>query len=234
MKKIVVTGGSKGIGRAIVEKFAQENFEVFMCSRKEADLKKLADDLSSQFPKSKIHWISADLSEKLGVKKFADFIKTHTQEIDILVNNAGFFIPGEIQNEPEGTLETMIQTNLYSAYYLTRELLPLMLPYQKGHIFMVCSTASIVPYTNGGSYCISKFALYGMTKVLRAELKTSDIRVTALLPGATLTDSWNGVDLPESRFMKSSDIADTIFMTYQLSKNTVIEEIILRPQLGDI
>jgi short-subunit dehydrogenase len=128
----------------------------------------------------------------------------------------------------------MLATNVHSAYHLTRLLLPDMMTRQTGHIFNICSTASIMPYTNGGSYCISKFALYGMTQVLREELKPHGIKVTAVLPGATLTASWEGTDLPESRFMKAEDIAKTILGAYQLSANTVIEEILLRPQLGDI
>jgi NADP-dependent 3-hydroxy acid dehydrogenase YdfG len=98
----------------------------------------------------------------------------------------------------------------------------------------MCSTASITAYTNGGSYCISKFALYGLTKVLREELKPHHIKVTAILPGATLTTSWEGVNLPEERFMKPQDVAETIWSAYHLSPSAVIEEILMRPQLGDI
>ena len=105
---------------------------------------------------------------------------------------------------------------------------------KKGHIFNICSTASITAYTNGGSYCISKFAMYGMSKVLREELKADQIRVTSVMPGATFTASWEGVDLPEDRFMKPEDVAEMIFTTYQLSDRTVVEDLVIRPQLGDL
>jgi NADP-dependent 3-hydroxy acid dehydrogenase YdfG len=105
---------------------------------------------------------------------------------------------------------------------------------KSGYVFNICSTASIKAYPNGGSYCISKFALLGMTKVLREELKEHNVKVTAILPGATLTDSWKGTDVPENRFIKPTDIAETIWNAYLLSKNTVIEEILIRPQLGDL
>jgi short-subunit dehydrogenase len=98
----------------------------------------------------------------------------------------------------------------------------------------MCSIASIKAYPNGGSYAISKFALLGFSKVLREELKDKGIRVTAILPGATRTSSWDGVDLPDERFMKSEDVAETIFSAYSLSKRSVVEEILIRPQLGDI
>jgi hypothetical protein len=98
----------------------------------------------------------------------------------------------------------------------------------------MCSVASIMAYGNGGSYSISKFALLGFSKSLREELKPYNIKVTAVLPGATLTDSWGGVDLPESRFSKPEDIADLIYSITQISKNSVVEELVIRPQLGDI
>jgi short-subunit dehydrogenase len=73
-----------------------------------------------------------------------------------------------------------------------------------------------------------------MTKVLREELKKDNIRVTAVLPGATLTASWNGTDLPDERFMPSEDVAEMIFSAFKVSKRTVVEEILMRPLLGDI
>jgi short-subunit dehydrogenase len=153
---------------------------------------------------------------------------------EVLINNTGVFIPGQVHNETEGTLEKTMETNLYSAYHLTRGLLPGMMEHKKGHIFTICSTASIIAYPNGGSYCISKFALYGMTKVLREEMKPHNIRVTAILPGATYTDSWKGTDLPEERFIDSRDVAESIWSVYALSSRAVVEEILIRPQLGDL
>ena len=98
----------------------------------------------------------------------------------------------------------------------------------------MCSIASIRAYPNGGSYAISKFALLGFSKVLREELKDFGIRVTAVMPGATRTASWNGTDLPDERFMKVEDVADAVYAAYALSGRSVVEEMIIRPQLGDI
>jgi len=234
MQTIVVTGGTKGIGKAIVEKFAQEKFFILTCSRNEKNVSDLLTEIRSKYKYCQIEALPADLSQKAEVLRFADFVKEKIQTIDVLVHNTGVFLPGQIHNETEGTIEKMIETNLYSAYHLTRALLPLMMPFRKGHIFTICSTASITPYINGGSYCISKFALLGFTKVLREEMKTHNIRVTAILPGATLTDSWAGVDLPPERFIKPEDISQTLWSAYQLSSQAVIEEILIRPQLGDI
>jgi short-subunit dehydrogenase len=136
--------------------------------------------------------------------------------------------------EEDGTLESMIESNVYSAYYTSRGLIAIMKQNKLGHIFNMCSIASIKAYPNGGSYAISKFALLGFTKVLREELKPFGIRVTAVMPGATKTASWEGTDLPDSRFMKTEDVAEVIFNAYSISSRSVVEEVIIRPQLGDI
>lgn len=235
MKKlIVVTGGTKGIGRAIIYKFAANNFDIVTCARNEKDLQQLKLEIESQYKGVEVFIKAADVSEKEQVLSFAQYCKSLQRPVDVLVNNAGYFLPGYIHQEEDGVLMDMLNANLYSAYYLTKALVGEMIARKDGYIFNMCSTASIMAYTNGGSYCISKFAIYGMTKVLRAELKEHDIRVTAVLPGATLTASWEGVDLPEERFMKPEDVADAIYGAYALSKRSVVEEILIRPQLGDI
>ncbi|MEP2025255.1 MAG: SDR family oxidoreductase [Reichenbachiella sp.] len=229
-KTIVVSGGTKGIGRAIIEKFVSEGFDVVTCARNQKDLDELAHSISQ----SQIHTFRADLSKIADVKKFVEFVNASVERVDVLVNNTGTFIPGEIHTEDEGALELMINTNLYSAYHLSRGLIPKMLENKSGDIFNICSVAGLKAYPNGGSYSISKFAMHGMSLGLREELKPHGIRVTSVHPGATLTASWEGVDLPEERFIKSSDVADAIWSVYQLSKNSVIEELVIRPQLGDI
>lgn len=155
-------------------------------------------------------------------------------QVDVLVNNSGLFIPGKITEEDDEALPFMINTNLYSAYYMTKAFVHGMIARRSGHIFNMCSTASITPYINGGSYCISKYAMLGMTKVLREELKEHNVRVTAILPGATLTASWEGVDLPPERFVKAEDVAMAVWNAYALSENSVVEELLIRPQLGDL
>lgn len=233
-KLIVVTGGSRGMGRAVIEKFVSEGFDVVTCARQEDELTRLKIDISKTSPDAGIFFITADLSVKSQVETFTKFVLSLNRPVDVVVNNTGYFIPGEITTEPEGTLESMIQTNLYSAYYTTRGLADQMKKKKSGHIFTVCSIASIKAYSNGGSYAISKFALLGFSKCLREELKPFNIRVTAVMPGATKTRSWEGVDLPDERFIPVEDIAETIYSAWSLSERSVVEEIIIRPQLGDI
>ena len=233
-KLIVVTGGTKGIGRAIIEKFFANGFDVATCARHSQELESLKTELTKKHPANNVFIYQADLAVKIQVKLFCEFVQSLNRTVDVLVNNAGYFLPGEIVYEPEGTLESMIDANVYSAYYTTRGLAPLMISKKTGHIFNMCSIASIKAYSNGGSYAISKFALLGFSKCLREELKQFGIRVTAVMPGATKTASWEGVDIPDERFMRVEDVAETIFGSYSLSERSVVEEIIIRPQLGDL
>ncbi len=232
-KLIVVSGGTKGIGLAVIEKFTAQGFDVVACARNEMELETLKESIEKKYS-VKVFTMPTDMGEKIQVKAFADFILALHRSIDVLVNNAGFFIPGEISTEPDGTLEGMIHANLYSAYNLTRGLVGEMKANKAGHIFNICSIASFTAYANGGSYAISKFAMLGFSKCLREELKKFNIRVTAVMPGATKTRSWDGVDLPDERFIPASDIAETIFSAYSLSNRSVVEEIVIRPQLGDL
>ncbi|MBC7450839.1 MAG: SDR family NAD(P)-dependent oxidoreductase [Cytophagales bacterium] len=235
MKKLVViTGGTKGIGKALVLKFASRDFDVVTCARNKDDLEKLKSEVRELFPDVKINICQADLSTKEGRESLVFYVRSMKRTVDVLINNTGVFIQGQIFNEPEGVLESQIQTNLYSAYDITRGVIQGMIDVKSGYIFNICSIASIVPYASGGSYSISKFAMLGMTKVLREEMKPFNIKVTAVIPGATLTASWEGVDLPPERFIKPEDVADSIMGIYDLSDYTVVEELVLRPQLGDI
>jgi short-subunit dehydrogenase len=233
-KYILVTGGTKGIGRAIIEKFAAEGFHIITCSRHEAELKALKLELEQKYTFSKVFYMATDVSDHASLEAFINYVKGLKVKIDVVVNNAGVFLPGPIIGESNSVLPYMIETNLTSAYLITKAFVEDMMHRKSGHIFMMCSTASITAYTNGGSYCISKFALYGLSKVLREELKPHGVKVTAVLPGATLTASWQGVDLPMERFIKPEDVAAAISSAYGMSASAVVEEILIRPQLGDI
>ena len=230
---IVVTGGTKGIGKAIIEKFASEGYSIATCSRNEQDLADLKKEIENRFDVG-VHTQVADLSSKDTCQTFAQFVKDISLPVEVLVNNTGVFIPGAIHNEADGLLETQIETNLYSAYYLTRALIGGMMERKAGYIFNMCSIASITAYANGGSYAISKHALHGFSKCLREEMKPHGVRVSSVMPGATLTASWAGVDIPPERFMKAEDVAEVVWCNFRLSPQTVVEDIVLRPQLGDL
>jgi len=230
---VIITGASKGIGLAIAKKFASKGFDLALCSRSIEELEIVANQLKKEYSINVIYK-SVDLSKKNEAINFGNFVLNQWEKIDVLINNAGIYIGGKISNEEDGALEAMIQSNLYSAYYLTKTILPKLIENHKGHIINMCSIASKIAYPNGGSYSISKFALLGFSKVLREELKTKNIKVTSILPGATWSNSWAGVDLPKDRIMDAEDIAKVVWSCNDLADNVVVEDITIRPLLGDL
>lgn len=233
MKNIVITGGSKGMGKAMSAKFAAAKNNIFICSRNEEELRQSATELNEKY-NSPVQYFSADLSKKNEVLKFAEWLSKKNIPVDILINNAGQFVPGSVYNEAEGNLEQMMNINLFSAYHLTRALLPAMMERRSGHIFNICSIAALKAYDNGGSYSISKFALMGFSKNLREEMKPFNIKVTAVFPGAVFTSSWEGADISPSRIMETEDIAEIIYTSSILSPQACVEDIVIRPLLGDL
>lgn len=230
---VIITGGSRGIGKATALKFAEAGYHLILCSKSKEHLLKAQKEISSQFSTIQIDIFEADLSKKTETAKFAAFCLTLGTP-DVLVNNAGIYMPGNCFNEDDNQMEQMMDINFYSAYHLTRALIPSMIEKQSGHIFNLCSIASLQAYEGGGSYSVSKFALNGFSQNLRHELKNFGIKVTAVFPGAVYTDTWGDYDNSSNRIMEANDIAEMIFAATKLSKQAVVEEILIRPQLGDL
>ncbi|MFT3909121.1 MAG: SDR family oxidoreductase [Ferruginibacter sp.] len=230
---VIITGASKGIGKAIAIKFAAAGHHLFLCARNGEVLEATAKEISIINPNVTVKTLVCDLSIKAEVLTFANWCLQNGVP-DILVNNAGIYNPGNTMDEPEGSLEMMMNTNFYSAYHLTRKLLPSMIKNGHGHIFNICSIASLHAYDGGGGYSISKFAMNGLTKNLRHELKPLGIKVTGVFPGAALTDSWKDFDNSNNRIMEASDIAEMVFAASMLSPQAVVDEIIITPQLGEL
>lgn len=233
-KNIVITGASKGIGKAVAAAFSAEGANLFLCSRNEVQLYNTVAELQTKFSNTNIKAKAFDLSVKEQAIAFGNWVNETAGTTFILVNNAGSFLPGSVFNEEDGLLEKMMAVNLYSAYHLTRVLLPKMMEARAGFIFNICSIASMKAYANGGSYSISKFAMLGFSKNLREEMKPYHIKVSAISPGAILTDSWGDYDNSSHRIMEASDVASIILTAVKLSPAAVVEDIVLRPQLGDL
>lgn len=231
---VLISGCTKGIGLAIAEIFAQNGFNIAGCARNTQELSELFIRFSTLYPQQQFLFETCDASQAEELKAFAADALADFGSIEVLINNAGTFEPGKILEEPEGQFEKLMQVNLSSAYHLTRAIVPSMVQNKEGHVFNICSVASIKAYPNGGSYSISKFGLYGLNQTLREEVKEHQVRVTAILPGATYTQSWEGAGLPEDRFMSTQDLAKIVWNCYELSKRTNVEQIIVRPILGDI
>ena len=230
---VVITGASRGIGQSIAEGFAKKGAHLFLCARNMEKTMTWQQELMKKYAIS-ISSFDADLSNPTEVKAFAQHVLNATDQIDILINNTGTYEPGSTYNEAEGQLEKMLNVNLFSAYHLTRALIGSMIKKKSGHIFNICSIASLNAYPNGGSYSISKWALAGFSKNLREEMKPHHIKVTAVYPGATLTSSWDGMNIDPKRILEANDITKMMIAASELSIQACVEDIVIRPQLGDL
>ena len=230
---VVVTGASRGIGFAVAEAFASEGCRLVISSQDPTKIQTAAEQLVSKYS-IEVLAVAADLSTESGCAELAQQILQKYGRVDVLVNNAGVFLGGTMMQEPNNQLVSMMQTNVFSAYYLTKNLWDLFAKNAKSHVFNMCSIASEMAYAAGGSYAVTKHALLGFSRSLRLEGQAINLRVTSVMPGATLTDSWAGVDLPPERFMRSSDVATMIVSAWKVNDFAVVEELQMRPILGDI
>ena len=223
----IVTGATKGIGRAIAIKLAKEGYNLAICARSQTDLTALTAELESTGVQ--VFAMSADCSNKSEVYAFCAFATAALPEIDLLVNNAGIFLPASIFDESDEAFELQQNLNLNCAYYLAKYIGKCMISRRSGHIFNVCSIASKEVVENAGSYSVTKSALLSLNNVLRQELAKYNVKVTAILPGSTLTSSWEGTTIPEDKFVQPEDIASTLFHILGLSAGANVDEVIIKP-----
>ncbi len=233
MPVVVVTGASQGIGAAIAWAFAEEpQARLALIARRREQLEAVAADCRARG--ADVLVLPCDVTDETDVAAMARQVLECWGAPDVLVNNAGQFRPAPLRATSVETFRAQLETNLTSAFLVTRAFLEPMIARQRGHIFFMGSVASIQAYPGSVAYCAAKHGLLGLARVVREETRTFGLCVTVLLPGATYTPSWEGVDLPEERFMPAEDIARVVRALYHLSPRTVAEEIILRPQEGDI
>ncbi|MXV17955.1 SDR family oxidoreductase [Hufsiella ginkgonis] len=230
----VITGATKGIGRAIALKLASAGYHLALCSRNQDDLERLLAELRLAHPALQIHGLQTDCSDKGELIRFADFVHEHFKSIDVLVNNAGVFIPSRILDEEDDLLSLQLPLNLGAPYRLCKIFGRQMRQNRSGHIINICSVAAIKPVITAGSYTVTKFALLGLTRVLREELMPYHVKVTAILPGSTLTESWGEVIEDESRFVAAADIASAVLNCLQMSHGCNVDELLIRPVKGEL
>jgi 3-oxoacyl-[acyl-carrier protein] reductase len=223
----VITGATRGIGRAIAIKLAESGYNIAICSRDYADLEEFAASLN--YTGIKVFYEEVDCSIKDQVYRFCQHTAAEFGTIDVLVNNAGIFIPGIILDEDDSFFEQQQLLNINAAYYLSKFFGRMMRSQRSGSVFNICSVASKEIIENAGSYCVTKSALLSLNHVLRQELSQYNVKVTAILPGSTLTSSWEGTTIPPERFVQPEDIATTLITILNLSSGVNVEEVILKP-----
>lgn len=229
--KVVITGGTKGIGRAIAARFADEGASVAVCARTENGLSETLMELNKLNPGGGHLGIKADCGREAELLSFFEKVRDSYGKIDVLVNNAGVYHESGLLAEPDGSLEETLAVNLLAAYHGARFFAPGMKEQKKGHIFNICSVASLRAVGEAGAYTVSKHALLGLSRSLGAELKPFGVRVTAIIPGSTLTASWTGTELDPANFVAPADIALAISNALRMSAASTIDELHITPTI---
>jgi len=231
---ILITGATKGIGKAVALEMAKANHSLALCARNEKELENLKDELLATNSKIEILTSKTDCSVKQEVATFADKAIAKFKNIDVLVNNVGVFSPSPILQENDDMLDFHFDINVVAPYILYKKIAPLMVKNNTGHIFNICSVASLQTIVGAGSYCVTKAALLSLNNIMREETKPYGVKVTAIIPGSTLTSSWDGTTISPDKFVQPNDVAKSIHHIIQLSKGANVDELMITPQSGQV
>ena len=232
---ILVTGASQGLGAAIAVAFAAEygrTARLALVARSEAGLDAVARDCRARSAAAEA--FRCDVTDDAAVEVLARDVVARVGVPDVLVNNAGRFTPGGLAETTPAAFREAVEVNLTSAFLITKAFLPAMLARGSGRVLMMGSVASVRGYPGGLAYGAAKHGLLGLARALREETKGSGVGITTLLPGATLTPSWDGSGVDAARLMPAEDVARVAVEVAGLSGRSVVEEVLIRPDGGDV
>ncbi len=231
---VLITGASQGIGAAIAKTFAREipGVRLALVSRNAAKLAIVAKTCTSLGAVAVV--FPCDVADESSVAGLSAAVAKRFGAIDVLINNAGKFAGAPLTQMSVEDFDRLIAANLRSVFLVSRAFLPGMVKRGRGDVFNMSSIAGLIAYPGGTAYSAAKFGVTGLSKVMRAELRDKGVRVCCVYPGATWSPSWEGSGVPRERMMPAEDVAQAFFDVYRLSRRTVVEEIVLRPQKGDV
>jgi len=224
---VVISGATKGVGRALAMYFAKQGYNLALGARSLDALELLKKELISSY-KVKVFVKSCDFSHKEETVLFSNEVLKQFKVVDVLVNNVGLYKEDTV-NDEVNDFDLVMRTNLNSAYYLTKAISKNMKENGAGHIFNICSVLSHTVRPTAASYTISKHALKGFNDVLREDMREHEVKVTAIYPGAINTSSWDGIEVPKEEFIQPNDIVEIINSCLSMSAKTNIEEVFVRP-----
>lgn len=229
-KKIVlVTGASSGIGEAAARKLAHDRHTVVLSGRNKAKLESMAREMAGKG--ERVVAIAGDLREESDVRHIvAESLKTFGT-LHALVHSAGIFRMNRVEAESAAQFREVLDTNLTSTFYLLKHLLPHFYKQNSGHIIALSSIAGREGFAGQTAYCASKWGLMGMLAALRKEASSKGVKVTTILPGATLTPAWDSFigDLPKDMLMSAESVANAIVFALGQAGPTNLDEILLMP-----
>ncbi|MCY3551248.1 MAG: SDR family NAD(P)-dependent oxidoreductase [Candidatus Poribacteria bacterium] len=235
-KVVVVTGASKGIGKATASAFAAAGAKVVLAARTRETLQQVARELSVggvSNPDS-ILAVPTDVTDADAVQRLIERTLDVYQHVDILVNNAGIGHFGPVVDFAPDDWDAVLNSNLKAIYLCAKYALPSMLAQGGGQIINVLSIAAKVAFEASAAYCAAKAGALALTKVLASEVRQQNVRVTAVLPGSVHTPFWD--DVPQhpdfDQMLKPEHVADTIISICQQPPGMVTEEIVVMPPLG--
>ncbi len=228
----LITGASRGIGAACAAAFAERGDHIALVARSASDLEDVAQTCLEAGGQARA--FVCDVTDHGAVQAMAASVLEWGGVPDVVINNAGLFEPGGVQETTVEAFRRQLDVNVVSAFLVTQAFLGRMLERGSGRVLMMGSVASVRGYPSGAAYGAAKHGLLGFARSLREEVKGTGVSVTTLLPGATRTGSWDGTDLPDGRFIPPEDVARVALEVASLSARTVVEEVLIRPDAGDI
>jgi len=232
---ILITGASQGIGAAIAKVFANslgKGVRLALVARNGKNLAAVARVCAKAGATAET--FVCDVADEGAVSAMAAAVAKRFGTVDVLINNAGVFAAAPFAETTVAEFDRIVAANLRSAFLVTKAFVPAMMKRKSGDVFFMSSIAGLGAYPNSAAYCAAKFGVTGIAAVLRAETRDKGVRVCCVHPGATWAPSWSGSGVAEERIMPAADVARAFFDIYRLGRNTVVEEIVLRPQLGDL
>lgn len=231
-KVVWVTGSSRGIGKAAALQFAARGAHVVVSARSDEAINDFVVEMNAAGDSAIA--IHCDVTKETEVIALVANVKKTWGPVDVLVNNAGIGIFKNILKLREDEWDAMMNVNLKGAFLCSQAVLPDMIERQSGQIINVVSVAGRQPYANSGGYCASKYGMLGFNDVLRLENRKHGVKVTAVLPGATSTDIWGDAEVDHNAMMEADDAAKAIVSVCEADESVMIEELVLRPQGGDL
>ena len=236
MKRPVVwiTGASRGIGYELAKEFAAAGAEVIATSRRRNQLARLVGEIRKRGGTAS--FFVCDVSSKRSVASTAKRILARFGRVDVLLNNAGVTFFKSLRGTTQAEFDELIAVNLRGTFLCTKAVIESMVRRRSGHIINIISVTAKKTFTKSGAYAASKAGVLALTNVLREEVRPNNVKVTAVFPGATETEMWPaGVrEKHRHRMMKAEDVAKVIVTMVNAPERAHIEEVVFRPQLGDL